>query len=328
MKDKFLNLETERNLAEILGIQFKYLVYSLYIVPDNKKYTIFRIPKKMGGYREISSPNKNLLNIQKRLYAILNEIYIPKISAHGFVSEKNIVTNSLPHVKKSNVLNIDLKDFFPSINFGRVRGLFLNSPFHIGEKVATMLAQICCFDNSLPQGAPTSPVISNMICGKLDSRLTKLANENKSTYTRYADDITFSNIKSEFSREFIIKLRIIINNEGFNINEEKYRIQSKFQKQMVTGLVVNEFPNVKRNYIRNVRAILHCWETKGFDETNNIYSQKYDKHRLNGKPSIIFSLKGKIDFIGMVKGKSNQTFLNLYNRFKILESLYIKSLKN
>ena len=167
------------------------MIYHIYLVQSEKRYKTFDIPKKSGGTRQISTPITALKIIQRKLNQVLQAVYQTKPSVHGFVSSKNVVTNAQNHVKKRYVLNIDLKDFFPSVNFGRVRGMFMATPYGLHPDVATVLAQICCYNNHLPQGAPTSPIITNMICAKMDGQLQRLAKECKATYTRYADDITF-----------------------------------------------------------------------------------------------------------------------------------------
>lgn len=145
-------------------------------------------------------------------------------------------------------------------------------PYHVPHEAATVLAQICCFKNQLPQGAPTSPVVSNMICSKLDSQLQALAKEHRCVYTRYADDITFSTSLKSFPRavahvvrtksgeeiELVSILRSIIEANGFVVNPEKLRLRAANQSQTVTGLTVNRIVNVRRRFIRELRAMLHA----------------------------------------------------------------------
>jgi RNA-directed DNA polymerase len=154
---------------------------------------------------------------------------------------------------------VDLKDFFPSITFRRVRGLFEAKPYQLDHSVATVLARICCHKNSLPQGAPTSPIISNMICARMDSQLRQLAVRHRCAYTRYADDLTFSTSTRNFpealaeivSTETGNKLKIGVENNhkiklnGFEINQQKTRLQTSDKRQVVTGLTVNRFPKRK-----------------------------------------------------------------------------------
>ncbi|MBC1257051.1 reverse transcriptase domain-containing protein, partial [Trichormus variabilis] len=216
-----------------------------------------------------------------------------------------------------------------------VRGLFIAKPYQLNEEVATILAQICCFQNKLPQGAPTSPIISNLVCARMDKELQKFAKENGIFYTRYADDITFSinredlpvGLVSSYSKGFskVIlgdDLRSIIENNGFKINEAKVRLAYRTQRQEVTGLVVNKGVNVNRKYIRNLYGTLHAWEKYGLEEANKIYISKYAKKTLlpsDEKPSFLDSLRGKIEFIGSVRGKDDPLYRKLLKIFHELK---------
>ena len=158
----------------------------------------FDIPKRSGGTRKISTPITALKIIQRKLNQVLQQVYEPRPSVHSFISDHDIVSNAKKHLRREWVLNLDLKNFFPSITFPRVIGLFKKKPYEIPSPAATVLAQICCFEDKLPQGAPTSPIVSNMICAKLDNELYRLARKYKCKYTRYADDITFSTYNYDF----------------------------------------------------------------------------------------------------------------------------------
>ncbi len=191
--------------------------------------------------------------------------------AHGFKRQRSIFTNAIKHQKRRYVFNIDLQDFFPSINFGRVRGFFIkDANYMLHPKVATILAQIACHDNGLPQGAPSSPGISNLIGHVLDIRLCKLASANGCTYSRYADDITFSTNKPDFPPSIAIRaagrahkwevgdrLKDAVTSAGFAINPTKTRMQYRSSRQAVTGLVVNRKVNIRAEYRRTVRAMAH-----------------------------------------------------------------------
>lgn len=313
LKNSFLQIKHDHELAEILGLNYGTLVYHIFKVPDERKYRIFKIPKKSGGFRTLCSPISNIKLIQKKLSEILNEIYTPRINAHGFIPGRSIVSNARIHVRQNAILNIDIKDYFPTINFGRVRGLFLSKPFNFPKWIATLLAQICTYQNQLPQGSPVSPIISNMVCSKLDNRISMLSKKYCCYFTRYADDITLSTNKYDFPSEFIRQIRIIIEEEGFSVNENKFRIQKKNQRKEVTGITVNEKLNVKRKYIRNIRAILSSWEKFGYDQANtHFYNRiKLTYPHIKFLPRLDNSLHGMIDYVGQVRGKKDE----IYNKF-------------
>lgn len=328
-------LQTRQDLAAMLEVSDRGLRELLYGIPEARLYTSFTLPKKSGGVRVIESPVPRLKSIQRRLLRILAEIYNPKQSAHGFVLNRSINTNAMPHVRRRFVLNIDIEDFFTSINFGRVRGLFLAQPYSCTTNVATVLAQICCFNGRLPQGAPTSPIVSNMICARLDSHLSRLAYRNKCRYTRYADDITISYGKHDFpphiaqllfvnGNESVVlggALRRTIESNGFRINPQKTRLQRHNQRQIVTGLVTNQRVNVPRTYIRQVRAMLRNWELNGISDCQKQFTKKYPPNVRGSSKSRFFkdSLKGRIDFIGTVRGKNDPIYLKLLERLASLD---------
>jgi len=337
---KFYQLKTPLDVAKLLNIPHKRLVYHLYLVNSERRYKTFTIPKKSGGERQISTPITALKIIQQKLNQVLQAVYQVKPSVHGFVQDKNIVTNAKAHVKKRYVLNLDLENFFPSVNFGRVRGMFMGIPYHLPPDVATVLAQICCHNNQLPQGAPTSPMVTNMICGKMDSQLQRLAKDCKATYTRYADDITFSTTLKDFPADLAyivnedegekivlgnlgeihlgVRLLSIIRENGFNVNEKKTRLQTKGNHQEVTGLTTNQFPNVDRCFVRQVRAMLHAWAKFGLESAQKEFEEKYHhKARFSGKQTPRFQdvLKGKIEFIGMVKGKDDRIYRKYIDQY-------------
>lgn len=321
LRDQFLRMRNAKELAILLDIDYERLNYHLYISDPSMRYTKFSIPKSTGGRREISAPITALKLLQRKLADILTNVYRPKSCVHGFAKERSIVTNAGRHARKRYVFNLDLKDFFPSINFGRVRGMFSAVPYSLDLGLATVLAQICCFDNQLPQGAPTSPIVSNMICAKMDSQLRRLAQRHRCMYTRYADDMTFSNSMPVFPPQLAKtlssgqvevgeELARIISENGFQINDSKVRMQSRNVRQEVTGLTVNKFPNITRRRVRRVRAMLHAWRRFGLEAAEQEFLARYDKkHRGPHKepPSFKGVVKGNIEFIGMVRGKHNPT---------------------
>lgn len=334
---RFLAIKSVTDLAEILNVNYeKDLVYFLYRVPTQDRYVDFQIKKRNGlGTRQISAPTNSLKLIQRKLNSILQAVHQPKRSVHGFIRQRSILTNAEGHVRKKYVFNIDLENFFGSINFGRVRGMFMAKPYELPAQVATVLAQIVCHENSLPQGAPTSPIISNMICSRLDKNLQDFAMSHNCHYTRYADDITFSTNRNRFPSDlgyFEInsgveriqigdKLRNAIENNGFKINQSKTRLNTRAQRQDVTGLVVNQFANVDRRFIRNLRALLHAWNKYGLEKLQAAYLEKYNgKSRFPEKavPSIVQVTYGRIQYLRGIRGPEDAIYRKLRDQFNEL----------
>lgn len=264
------------DLAAILGYRASGLAYILYRLPAEKKYTKFSIPKKSGGEREICAPIEPLKLLQRHLaniiYACRDQIdaaHKRRPLSHGFRKKLSIITNARNHKRRRYVLNLDLQDFFPSFNFGRVRGFFItNNDFGFNPKVATLIAQIACHENALPQGSPCSPVIADLIAHLLDVRLAQLAKLNLVTYSRYADDLTFSTSQKTFPAtiampadsnggEWVLGKDLIsaITRSGFAANPAKTRMQFRMSRQLVTGLTVNAKVNVRPEYYRFARAM-------------------------------------------------------------------------
>lgn len=285
-------------------------------------YKEFFIKKKSGGDRQILSPDYKLKLVQRRLSHVLSLIYMGRASVHGFRQGKSIITNAERHTRHKALLNIDLNDFFPTIHFGRIRGILQTFPYNLSKDGATLVAGFCCYKGKLPQGAPTSPIISNMICSRLDHELQQFAYGEHCIYSRYVDDITFSTTnRNGFSQNIIggghsewvagPKLTEIVTKNGFKINQKKTRIRFYTERQEVTGLIVNEFPNIKREFVKEVRMMLHLWRKLGINEISKQYK---NKHCAN----FYKSLKGKIDFIKLVKTKGDNTYKVLAEKFNKL----------
>ena len=281
--------------------------------------------------------------LQSRIADLLSELYIPRDSTKAFVKGRSIKDNAKPHVRKSFVFNIDIKDFFPSITFARVRGLLISKPYELKKETASVIAHLCTAEGILPQGAPSSPIISNMICSKMDRELISLAYKNKATYTRYADDITFSFLgPAECLPNNIVslgkiswgnsaeepapgkELSSIIESNGFSINKKKTRLQPRQKKQVVTGLTVNKKVNVDRRFVRKTAALIHSIEIHGLESANQVY---LEKNKLE-KGSILNHIRGRILFIKQIKGVKSKVFNRLairYNQIPTNDKLPVKA---
>lgn len=318
-------------------------------------YTSFSIKKKSGGERILHAPVKGLKEFQKALNLILQCIHEPHLAATGFVNNKSIVDNARVHVGQFYVYNLDLKDFFPSIDKSRVWGRLLVAPFNLNstperKKIANMIAGLSSTPmeverfvekkwikittSVLPQGSPTSPTLTNAICEKMDIRLSGVAKRFGLNYSRYADDITFSAkhnnyeiAPNTFEKIFVSnsafdkEVRRIITEQNFHVKESKVRLQKEGFRQEVTGLVVNDKVNVTRKYIKQLRQWLYYWESYGYVKAYEFFLQKYglDKgHIKKGKPNMDMVLEGKLLYLKMVKGENDSTYMKLKNRFNDL----------
>lgn len=323
------NAKSLKNLAPLLGFTPKTLAYVLYKIPEEIRYKEFSIPKKMGGERVIKAPQPQLKILQRNLADLIQDCIeeiegekgYKKQLSHGFKRGFSIVTNATKHRNKRFVFNADLADFFPSINFGRVRGYFIkNNKFLLDEKISTILAQIACHENSLPQGSPCSPIISDLVAQVLDSYMVGLAKEQKCTYSRYVDDITFSSNSKSFPAAVAFETKSTsipkkwcglgdcsiwvpgkdfvnqIQRAGFQLNPQKTRMQFADSRQTTTGLVVNKKVNVKIEYYRTVRSQCHALFNKG-----SFYRKSIVEGEEIRESGTLKQLEGALSFIFHVK---------------------------
>lgn len=450
IRTAFQEMQNKEDLLQLMN-EVKPLVYGDKSVPfelkqltwfanpklGTKRYTNFKIRKKTGAERNIHAPVKGLKAIQKVIGFILQCMYEPHKAANGFVRERSIVDNARTHEGNKYVYNIDLKDFFPSIDQARVWKCFQLNPFSLtsdnteatefvrwedfkkeafnvdeeivfqqgigrmftqtpqgtlfvaknfdqekekfvifgkgstktkegnslkgtlwlvnsvptGNKleIANILASICCTElevermneagewqrvkrNVLPQGAPTSPVITNIVCQRLDYLLTGLSKRFGLKYSRYADDITFSSMHNVYQvgSDFLKELHRIIDNQGFHIKESKTRLQKEGYRKEVTGLIVNEKVNVSKRYIKQLRMWIYFWERYGSERAYGFFLHQYlaDKaHISKGKPDMSNVIGGKLNYLRMVKGSDNQLYLKLKARYDALNSSVPKEIK-
>ncbi len=269
---------------------------------ETNYYHSAAIKKKSGGERILDIPAVQLRNIQRWiLNHILIKLHVSKY-AMGFCKDKSIVTNASQHVGKKCIVNMDLKEFFPSISQKQVFNIFYYYGYTI--EVSYTFSRLCTFDGKLPQGAPTSPMLSNIVCLKLDKRLSELAKKFSATYTRYADDITFSG-DTDLSALILIVEKIILE-EGFETNEKKTRVLFEHQRQEVTGLLVNgENVRVKKSYLKKIKQEIYYCKKYGVDD--------HLKHIQCEKRFYCEHMYGKAYFINMVDHQLGQELIQELN---------------
>jgi len=319
-----VKLFTRADVARLLEVETAELTWWAVASPPDKRYRRFEIERRDGTSRTIDAPVWPLKEIQRRLADQLSLWYEPPLHVHGFVPERSPISNARAHRGREWVLRVDLADFFPSINFGRVRGLFMSYPFEFPGSVATLLAQTCCCDGRLPQGAPTSPMISNFICHSLDRDLFRLAWSERCSVSRYADDLCFSTDRGYFPPQLghidngktVAGPAIVtaVEANGFTINPEKSKLMRRTQRQRITGLVVNKKTNVPRDYVRDLRNLLYIWKQYGESDAIKAWQRRGGPGNWPpGKslPEFPQVVRGRVQYVGKIKGWTSSTYLGL-----------------
>ncbi len=318
--------ETPEQIAGAIGISVGQLRFLAFSRPTStiSHYIRFKIPKKTGGERLISAPMPRLKNSQHWILVNILEKLELHEAAHGFRRDRSIVSNAQPHVGADVIINFDLKDFFPSISYKRVKGLFQS--FGYSEAAATIFGLLCTestleeveldgktyyvatSDRHLPQGSPASPAITNLLCRRLDRRLAGMAEHLGFVYTRYADDLTFSASGNSLRHicNILRRTESIVAHEGFAINEQKTRIlRGKSSQLEVTGVVVNERPTISKKELKRFRATLYQIEKDGPE----------GKHWGNSS-DVMASIQGFANFVAMVNPEKGAEFLEQIQQIK------------
>ncbi len=313
-------IETDRELAKFLQIEYntlRYLVYHRDVITFDNYYR-FDIPKKSGGTRHIAAPKTQLKAAQRQiLEQILQKAKISDIS-HGFIKSRSILTGAKTHHTSPDLLiNIDLENFFPTITFERVRGLYQS--FGYSGYIASLLAMLCTYcermpleikgeikyirtsGRILPQGSPASPMITNIICRNMDKRIDGLCKKLGITYTRYADDMSFSYMgdPNHFAiGNFLNSIHKIIESEGFHMKKEKTHILRKNNRQSITGIVINnEEIGVPKKWVKQLKASIH--NAQKLKDSGGSVSSK-----------TIYEISGKIAWLKSVNEKRYQRTIN------------------
>lgn len=288
----------------------------------HRMYSNFNMSKRSGKVRVISAPDYRLKTLQQKIARSLSEVYNPRYPVHGFIADKSVRSNAETHLHRRFILNVDIRNFFTAITEARVRGLL--ESIGIDTEVAQTIARICTNNGCLPQGAPSSPVISNMICFRLDKSLMGFAKKHRLLYTRYADDITLSSFQPPMalfegdrpdsgrlpSEKLSGELLSIFGNNGFELNPEKIHYADKNSRRMVTGIKINEGLNVDRRYVRNIRSALYKVESNGVVAAQAELTARF------GRPCKIQAhIQGRISWVGFVKGQSDPVFRGLAKRY-------------
>ncbi|MFT4623161.1 MAG: RNA-directed DNA polymerase, partial [Myxococcota bacterium] len=309
------------DVAEALGIDvptLRWLAWHAEAVKTDH-YVHFEVPKRSGGERTLSAPMPRLAAAQQW---VLANVLVPlptEEPAHGFVRGRSTVTNARPHVGRDIVVNLDLKDFFPTITFPRVRGVFRRLGY--SPAAASVLALLCTActrrevslegevwrvavgNRALPQGACTSPALSNQVARRLDRRLQGLCRKLGWAYTRYADDLTFSAPAGHQSEVggLLRSVQRLVEDEGFALNPAKGRVQRRSGRQSVTGVSVNDQLGLPRKDLRQLRALLHNAKSTGLAAQNRAGVPDFEAH-----------IMGRIGYLAMIDSEKARPFWDAF----------------
>ena len=291
------NLVNTSNIKEVNKI--------LYNVSNNidANYEEIIIHKKTGGLRFLNAPSKTLKDIQKRILKNVLEEKKTSNYTYAYIKGCSIIDNAKPHVDKSKIVKLDIKDFFDNINFNMVYSTCFNETLY-PKKLGMLLANLCTYNNSLPQGAPTSGYISNIVLRSFDEKIGLFCKNNDIEYTRYCDDMTFS---GDFNtRKLIKKVNELLYEEGFCLNKKKIVVVNKKNRQQVTGIVVNNKLSIRKSYKKKIRQ--EVYYINKFGLKSHLIKRKIkleEKDYLN-------KLLSKINFVLQVE-KNNLEFQKYKN---------------
>ncbi|WP_442265517.1 reverse transcriptase family protein [Tenacibaculum sp. ZS6-P6] len=329
-----------KDLAKAMGISVNELRFLAFSRKNSKisHYKRFKVAKKTGGFRLISAPMPRLKKAQHFILEnILNKVTVHE-KAHGCVQKKSIVSNAALHVNKAVVINQDLQNFFPSVTYNRIKGVYKSLGY--SEQLSVIFALLCSEpkildisllgenyytqrgDRSLPQGSPCSPAITNILCKKLDFRLDGLAKKYGFTFSRYVDDITFSGDVEQFPNiTAILKYsKKIIREENFKLHPDKLRVMKQNQRQEVTGIVVNEKININKKSLKRFRALLFQIENEGLEGKT-----------WNGGANVLAEIDGFANYIYQVDKLKGEVYKervkNILNKYEYKEQHKAKFLK-
>lgn len=292
--EKYMELSS---LCKELG----YSAKNLYSISNEieKHYIKVQIPKKSGGYRELRVPDKRLKSIQNRINRRLLCLEPVSQYATAYVKGRGISKNAEPHVGQAKILKLDVKGFFDSVIFSQVKSKAFPEGKYT-DTVRILLTILCTYDQHLPQGAPTSPAISNIIMNDFDERIGSWCEKKGIKYTRYCDDMTFSGNFDE--KEIINFVREQLRREGFFINKKKTICIRNNQRQSVTGIIVNEILNVESEYKKRIRQEMYYINKYGIEEhISRVHKDEVQEqvlHRLLGQVNYVLSICESDEFCG------------------------------
>ncbi|MCB0634429.1 MAG: RNA-directed DNA polymerase [Lewinella sp.] len=309
----FCSINSEHTLCRLLHIDQR----RLQLLAKQPAYKSFTVPKKDGGQRQIEAPNAELKRVLGRLNRYLQSVYYFEKSsaAFGFIvgvtnddDRRNVITNARKHLGKPYLLNIDLLDFFHSISRDRVYQIFREKPFNFRRNVPDLLADLTTYQDHLPMGTPTSPVLSNFACRDLDRELLIFSQTHDWTYTRYADDMSFSAAEPILQGQ-VEALGAIIQQAGFAINPRKTQLFGPEDEKIVTGLLLTDTVTLAPDYLPLLQAEI--------DQLRNLLLVQNEQGELSTRWVEQFKkqLMGRLNFAGFVLRRNHPDYMALKDAY-------------
>jgi len=313
---KFKNLTSLLSIAKNFGIQIKYLEKLVNTDNNSDSFIKIEIPKKnpkKNGYRIVYQPkwyisdlHKNILNEINNFLSRPDKNKFIHYSAHGFISCRTTSTNAGVHIGKTHLLQIDIKNFFESIPIEKIVEVF--KKLECTNKISEILTKICSVNNVLKEGLNTSPMLANLYFYDIDIKLEKLASKFQCTYTRYADDMTFSSNKNIKETTLLDEIKNILYLESLELSDKKTRYSSYGQSQYVTGLSISNKiqPRIPRKIKKLLRLELHYLSKFGFSS----HFEKRDENAISGH----LRLKGWLDYVLSVEPSLGKEMMKIYDK--------------
>ncbi|NBC08748.1 MAG: hypothetical protein GVY26_16280 [Bacteroidetes bacterium] len=312
-KKKFCGLRSVSELCLLLKTDKR----KLELLANQPPYKTFTVPKKDGGERLIEAPGGPLKKVQGLLNRYLQSAYFLEKStaAYGFVvgvrndeDRRNVLTNAKKHLGKTYLLNIDLQDFFHSVTRDQVLDILLKPPFNFKRRLPDLLADLLTYNGRLPMGAPTSPVLSNFACRELDRRLSAMAEDLLWTYTRYADDMSFSGNRP-FDEEKVNSVLRLIREEGFTPNPRKIKRFGPKDEKVVTGLLLTDKVQLEKGYLDQLQQdIQQLADTlRAQNEQGQLATRWVEQFKQQ--------VRGRLSFAGFVLGRRHERYQQLKDAF-------------
>lgn len=315
---QFISITNERELFFMLGNQYQGLTK----IPVARRYNTFSIPKKGGGSRLVEDPCDILKDFQRNLNKFLQCVYLTLLPdcSYGFIMSvadlppRNILTNAMQHLNKAYLLNLDIEDFFRNSSQATVLELFKQPPFSFTSELATLLTQLVTWQKHLPTGAPTSPVLSNLLCLPFDAKIANYCRDFEITYTRFVDDLSFSS-NQPLTQEVMDYIHTVITQEGYRINSKKEKYYLPEHTKEVTGLVLNgNKPDVSPAFLDDLKRGVE--ELTDYRRVNRLLESRKEKRiaPIEGYEKLLQSVEGALNFLRHVRGPRDVQYLELRHK--------------